>query len=228
MKRKDLVKHTKKLAMVLGVALALAISFAHEAFAMEQNAIFTNDNEIYTGSIKIENTETGGIYEFPMALQKEAGQMRTCSDDGLITESYEAIMEIDKEGNVKVVDTVPSMPRTEASSSDSNTYWKAYISITYSVNNTTANLTKVSGSWTQLRGNTTLSDRYVYYAINGGNVGNSGEQRPSSNSFSYNTGFSSISSARLYSIGANSRATVTTEAGLKLNLTTNVEKRFTS
>lgn len=228
MKRKERVKHTKKLAMVLGAALAFAMSFANEAFAMEQNADYTNDNGIYTGSINVENKDTGEISQFPMTQMEYKGQMRAYNDDDPVTECYEAIVEIDKEGNARVVDAVPPMPRTEASASDSNTYWKAYISITYSVNSTTANLTKVSGSWTQLRGNSTLSNRYVYYAINGGNVGHSGTQQPGGNTFSYNTGFSSISSARLYSIGANSRATVTTEAGLDLNLTTNVEKRFTS
>lgn len=228
MKRKNCVKHTKNLAMVLGAALALTILSAGEVSATEQNGIQTNDNGVYAGSISIENKETGENFEFPMAQLENKGQVRTYNNDDSVTESYEAIVEIDKEGNVKVVDAIPPMARTESSASDSNTYWKAYISITYSVNSTTANLTKVSGSWTQLRGNTTLSDRYVYYAINGGNVGHSGEQRPGSNTFSYNTGFSSISSSRLYSIGANSRAIVTTEAGLQLTLTTNVEKRYTS
>lgn len=228
MKRKNYVKNTKKLAVVLGATLALAISFGNEVFAMEQNGIQTNDDGIYAGSINVENEKTGEIFEFPMTLLEEKEKACTYSDDDSVTESYEAIVEIDKEGNAKVVDAVPPMTRSEASSSDSNTYWKAYISITYSVNNTTANLTKVSGYWTQLRGNTTLSDRYVYYAIDGGNVGHSGEHWPEGNTFTCPTNFSSISSARLYSIGANSRATVTTEAGLKLNLTTNVEKRFTS
>lgn len=228
MKRENCVKHTKNLAMVLGAALALTILSAGQVSAAEQNGIQTNDNGVYAGSINVENKETGENFEFPMTQLENKGQVRTYNDGDSVTESYEAIVEIDKEGNAKVVDAIPPMARTESSASDSNTYWKAYISITYSVNSTTANLTKVSGSWTQLRGNTTLSDRYVYYAINGGNVGHSGEQRPGSNTFSYNTGFSSISSSRLYSIGANSRAVVTTEAGLQLTLTTNVEKRYTS
>ena len=228
MRRKNYFKNTKKPAMVLGAALALTMFFASEAFAMGQDADFTDDESVYTGSINIENRETGEISEFSMAQLEYKGQMRAYNDDDSVTESYEAIVEIDKEGNARVVDELPPMTRSEASASDSNTYWKAYISITYSVNNTTANLTKVSGSWTQLRGNTTLSNRYVYYAIDGGNEGHSGQQWPTSNTFSYNTGFSSISSARLYSIGANSRATVTTEAGLNLNLTANVEKRYTS
>lgn len=228
MKRKKCVKTTKNLAMVLGAALTLSMFFAGEASATGRDADFTEDKSIYTGSINIENKETGESNEFPMAQLEYKGQVRAYNDDDSVTESYEAIVEIDKEGNARVVDELPPMTRSESSASDSNTYWKAYISITYSVNNTTANLTKVSGYWTQLRGNSTLSDRYVYYAINGGNVGHSGEQRPGGNSFSYNTGFSSISSARLYSIGANSRATVTTEAGLSMNLTANVEKRYTS
>ncbi len=227
MRKKYCFKHTKKTAMVLGAALALTMFFAGEAFAMGQDVDFTDDESVYTGSINVENRETGEVSEFSMAQLEYKGQMRAYNDDS-VTESYEAIVEIDKEGNARVVDELPPMTRSEASASDSNTYWKAYISITYSVNNTTANLTKVSGSWTQLRGNTTLSNRYVYYAIDGGNEGHSGQQWPTGNTFSYNTGFSSISSARLYSIGANSRATVTTEAGLNLNLTANVEKRYTS
>lgn len=228
MKRKNCAKHTKNLAMVLGAAMALTILSAGQVSAAEQNGIQTNDNGVYAGSINIENKETGENFEFPMAQLENKGQMRTYSDGDSVTESYEAIVEIDKEGNARVVDDLPPITRDGASSSDSNTYWKAEISITYYVNSTTANLTMVSGCWTQLRGNTTLSDRYVYYAINGGNVGHSGEHRPAGNKFTCETGFSSISSARLYSIGANSRAVVTTEAGLQLTLTTNVEKRYTS
>lgn len=228
MMRNGYGKSVRKAKFALGLMLVLILVSGNTVFAMEQYGAENRLAGTYEGSICIENEKTGEISEFPMTLLKTNGQIRTYSEDDSVTETYEAVLEIDKEGNVRCVDYVPPMTRTEASASDSNTYWKASISITYSVNSTTANLTKVSGSWTQLRGNTTLSDRYVYYAINGGNVGNSGEQRPSTNTFSYNTGFASISSSRLYSIGANSRATVTTEAGLSLTLTTNVEKRYTS
>lgn len=212
----------------MGIVSVLTLMCGNTAFAMEPQQTENQGDGIYVGTISVENGKTGEISEFPMTFLNANEQIQMYSDDDSVTETYKAIVEIDKEGNAKTVDYVPPVSRAEASASDSNTYWKASISITYSVNNTTANLTKVSGSWTQLRGNTTLSDRYVYYRIDGGNVGNSGEQRPNTNTFSYNTGFSSISSNRLYSIGANSRATVTTEAGLALQLTTNVEKRYTS
>lgn len=228
MSERSILKPVKQLIFILGIALMFIFVFENVAFAMESKRLEKDENIVDIGNIYVENEKTGEISKFPINFLKSEPQLQAYGDDDSITESYEAILEIDRDGNASVVDHVPPITRAEASSSDSNTYWKATISITYSVNAATANLTRVSGSWVQLRGNTTLSDRYVYYAINGGNVGNSGEQRPGSNTFSYNTGFNSISSGRLYSIGANSRATVTTEAGLQLRLETNVEKRYTS
>lgn len=221
-----LKKAVGKVIVLSVLSATLSGIFATPAFAKESGN--RTDAGAYTGSIRVCNAETGEVSEIPMNQKELKVVSSVKGEEGAVTETHEAIIEIDKNGNASYVESVPPMTRSDASSSDSNTYWKASITITYSVNSSTASLTKVSGYWTQLRGNTTLSNRRVYYAIDAGISGYSDTKYPTSNSFSYNTGFASLSSSRLYSIGANSSATVTTEAGLQLQLVTNVEKKYTS
>lgn len=215
-----------KVIFLFALAVILFGISRSTAFAKESGNIA--DAGAYIGNIRICNEETGEVCEIPMDQTKLVAQRSVDSEDGTVTETHEAIIEIDKDGSASYVESVPPMTRSDATAADSNTYWKASITITYTVNSSTASLTKVTGYWTQLRGNTTLSNRKVYYAIDAGLTGDSDTKYPTSNSFSYNTGFATFSSNRLYSIGANSSATITTEAGLQLQIVANVEKKYTS
>lgn len=106
------------------------------------------------------------------------------------SETYEGIFEIDKENNITLVDSVPPMPRSSQESSEENVYWKATVKIVYSISGDTVVLTKVEGSWYQCRGTTVIVYREVSYgqmALVKNN--DSGLKYPTSNSFSYNTGF---------------------------------------
>lgn len=226
MKRK--VWSAAKLLSLFLFVMILSVMFGNVTFAVGADEIETEDEATYVGSVSIRNEATGEIFEIPMTQMEQNVQLSAYHDDGTVTETYEAIIAISKDGTASYVDRVPPITRSESTGSDSNTYWKASITITYSVNASTASLTKVSGYWSQLRGNTTLSNRKVYYAINAGTSGYSDTKTPASNTFSYNTGFGTVSSSRLYAIGANSSATITTEAGLQLSITANVEKRYTS
>ncbi len=225
--KRSLGKAVKFMSLFL-FAMILSVMFRNQVFAMGADKIEPADNSVYAGSISVKNEATGEIIEIPMTKAEQSAQLCAYNDDGTITETHEAIVAISKDGKASYVDHVPPMTRSESTGADSNTYWKASVTITYSVNASTASLTKVSGYWSQLRGNTTLSGRKVYYAINAGTSGYSDTKYPTSNTFSYNTGFGSLSSARLYSIGANSSATITTEAGLNISITANVEKKYTS
>lgn len=228
MKKVHFGKAVKKVSIVLTLVFALTLLFDKVCFAMISEETEVSDQGKFAGSICAENEKSGKTIEIPMTLTEEAVPLYSDDTEEAVTETYEAIVAIAADGSVSCVENVPPMTRTDASASDSNTYWKASVTITYSVNSSTASLTRVTGSWTQLRGNTTLSGRSVYYAINAGTTGYSDTKKPTTNSFAYNTGFPTVSSSRLYSIGANTSATVTTEAGLQVKLTTNVEKRYTN
>lgn len=224
--KKRLKNVMQKAAFLSFLSIVLFAVCKSTVFAKESGS--AADAGAYIGNIQICNEESGEILEIPMDQTNVKVQSTSDGGDGTVTETHEAIIAIDKDGSASYVESVPPMTRSDATAADSNTYWKASITITYSVNSSTASLTKVTGYWTQLRGNTTLSNRRVYYAINAGISGASDTKYPTSNSFSYLTGFPSFSSSRLYSIGANSSATITTEAGLQLQITANVEKKYTS
>ena len=62
-------------------------------------------------------------------------------------------------GNIPLISTYSSSSQTEQ-----NVYWKGSVTITYTADGTYAQFKKVSGYWTQLRGNSKLKNRKVYYA----------------------------------------------------------------
>ena len=87
---------------------------------------------------------------------------------------------------------------------------------------------KRSGYWTQLRGNSKLKNRKVYYACTLGITHKSATKKPSSNSFSYNTGFPKKKYGTGSIMGCNSTADVySTTNGAKLGtLFVNCNKSF--
>jgi len=129
------------------------------------------------------------------------------------TDTYSAIICIDGDGDAEVVDSldIPSgySVMTTRGGTSQNVYWKATVEITYTVQNPKAQLTRVSGSWTQLRGTSTLSNRQVYYNQSPYG-GNPTTKYPTSNTFGYGTGFSL---AKVLDLGCRSTATITRTGG---------------
>lgn len=144
------------------------------------------------------------------------------------SESYEAIIKISSDGQVSLASPLevyqlynPISPYASTGASEANTFWKAYITMYYYVNSSEACLTSVTGSWVQLRGSATLSNREVFYGMSTPYV--SGTRYPTSNSFSYATGFSPIHPGRLNTMGCHSTVDVTL-SGLTIQLMANVFK----
>lgn len=109
------------------------------------------------------------------------------------------------------------------SATNANTYWKAYITITYSKTSSSVNFSKVDGYWTQLRGTTTLSNRYVFYGGNFNTKYVRGSAYPTENAFSYDTGFGDRTYNSASQFGAYSQADITTYAGYVINFETTVD-----
>lgn len=126
-------------------------------------------------------------------------------------------------GNIPLISTYSSSSQTEQ-----NVYWKGSVTITYTADGTYAQFKKVSGYWTQLRGNSKLKNRKVYYACTLGITHKSATKKPSSNSFSYNTGFPKKKYGTGSIMGCNSTADVySTTNGVKLGtLFVNCNKSF--
>lgn len=144
------------------------------------------------------------------------------------SESYEAIIKISSDGQVSLASPLevyrlynPISPYSSTGASEANTFWKAYITMYYYVNSSEACMTSVTGSWVQLRGSATLSNREVFYGMSTPYV--SATRYPTSNSFSYATGFSPIHPGRLNTMGCHSTVDVTL-SGLTTQLMANVFK----
>ena len=111
---------------------------------------------------------------------------------------------------------------------ENNVFWKATVKIVYTISGEYVQLIKVTGSWVQLRGATTLSNRRVYYgqsylASNSA----TGSKKPSKNSFSYSTGFKK--GRYIYNksvIGANTTATITLSGGSKRTIEARADKNL--
>lgn len=144
------------------------------------------------------------------------------------SETYEAIIKITLDGEVSLASPLevyqlynPISPCASTGASEANTFWKAYITMYYYVNSSEACLTQVTGSWVQLRGSATLSNREVFYGMSTPYVYDT--KYPTSNNFSYATGFSPIHPGRLNTMGCHSTVDVTL-SGLTTRLTANVFK----
>lgn len=112
--------------------------------------------------------------------------------------------------------------------SKQNVYWKASVKITYTVSDGYAQLTKVSGKWTQLNGNSSISKRYVTYLQNYlSSNNNSGSNNPQGNSFTYSTNFKKgkvISNKS--TLAATTTATITCSGGTKKTIEARVTKKL--
>lgn len=140
-----------------------------------------------SASTKYENETSAKAY-----IQVNAGQSsKTCflpmhkvaESDAEITlyaldgkteqsETYEVIIKITSDGEVSLASPLevyqlynPISPCTSTGASEANTFWKAYITMYYYVNSSEACLTQVTGSWVQLRGSATISNREVFYGM---------------------------------------------------------------
>lgn len=154
--------------------------------------------------------------------ERSIKQNNTLGKTTTYSESYSTVVCIDEEGHVEILDEldIPTQYSTRSSSgnSESNVYWKAYVNINYTVSGSFAKLISVNGSWVQLRGTSTLSGRKVFYNQTP-NGGRPVTKYPTSNSFSYATGFSL---GKVASMGCNSTVTVNHSSGLSTTLKANV------
>lgn len=195
--------------------------------ATSQNVLTVTAAENNTYAAVKVNLPTGNqIITIPMEAINNANRSTNLLD-GEVVESYSVLLAINEDASEVWAVEPKDFYRANSSASEENTYWKATISIVYDHGATNTSFSKVYGEWTQLRGTTTLKNRYVYYALGAGSF-QVGEKYPSSNSFSYNTGFSSVASNRVSRIGGRSEADVITQAGLSIHLEAEVVKAYTS
>lgn len=94
--------------------------------------------------------------------------------------------------------------RSTTTQTEQTIRWKGSVTITYTTDGTYATYSNASGFWTQLRGESYLKNRVVYYGCQLGVKHYDGTKKPSSNSFSYNTGFPRTKYGSGSTIGCNS------------------------
>lgn len=98
--------------------------------------------------------------------------------------------------------------------SEENTDWKATVTATYTISGDNVTFSKFSGTWTQLRGTTTLSGRTVCDGIDWGLGGyQSGSKYPAGDSFGYSTGWSAVPLHADTRLGGDSSVTITLPVG---------------
>ena len=116
------------------------------------------------------------------------------------------ILEIAPDGDTNIVNSIPFKSNTTIGGITQNIYWKGEVIITYSYDNSTGFgcLSKVQGKWIQLRGDTYLTNRSVFYAQSG-LTGSSGTHNYYENSFYHYTGFKS---QKILMVGATSSADI--------------------
>jgi len=193
----------KRFVAILTI-VAILTSLSGVAFATD------TDNEKVLGvvDLKLESvlvTTQGQKYDSLEEYSLSNANKRILSNEEITVEqTSSAIIEITKTGEVHVVDEVPITPFSSTSQSEENVYYKATCTVTYTVSNSYVTFTKASGSWTQLRGTTTVSDREVYYGVNS----YAATKYPTENSFSYTTDFPAVLNGSLTSIGCSSSISI--------------------
>lgn len=175
----------KKFISLCLVGISAFICLTYPASALQIDESLTNDKLKF--SAVSTNSHTKNVQNIDMTVADVKSEQ--ISED-LFTESCDCIFKVDANNAVSVVDSVPPLPRTTLSATDENTYWKASIKITYVKSGGTVKLTKVEGSWTKLRGTSSITYREVTYGqVRLVENAKSGTKYPTSNSFSYDTGF---------------------------------------
>lgn len=116
---------------------------------------------------------------------------------------------------------------TTDTSSSSNVFWKATVSITYKADDTYCTFIKAGASWTQLRGSTTLTDREVYWGGTLGITAKGQTYHPNKNDVSYDINWGPEKYGHGSIIGCNSSATYkATNGSLSGKITANVSHDF--
>ena len=172
------------------ISLCLVITTAFICFTYPISALETNES-LSNGMLNLSAISTNIYTKNVQNIDLSVADIKSeqVSED-LFTESCDCIFKVDSNNVVSIVDSVPPLPRATLSGTDESTYWKASIKITYVKSSDTVKLTKVEGSWTKLRGTSSITYREVTYgqvSLVTNNV--NGDKYPTSNSFSYNTGF---------------------------------------
>lgn len=161
--------------------------FSYPSLALSERDVHSNDNNFSLSAVYT-NESNKMIQKIDFSnVDRQIMQL----SNNIYSESCECIFRIDESSNISIVDAVPPVSRTTQENSDQTVYWKASLKITYTLRGDTVKLTKVEGSWYQLRGTSSITYREVTY----GQVylvtnSKSGDKFPTGNSFSYNTGFS--------------------------------------
>lgn len=202
-------------AITFTVCFVLALTSA--ASAQEVNVSSASSDQ---SSAQTQVVVNGNVIGQMNLVSRNTVSARSLISEQTVTENYAATVEITPDGEVSVLSG-----NSSETHSDENTYWRATATITYTVDSTLyGRLISVSGSWLQLHGVTTLSNRDVYYAQHTGTLIYN-DKYPTSNSFYYNTNFSS---AKLIWIGCTTSADITTQAGYTISLETSVSRDSTN
>lgn len=181
------------------------------ALSVTSTTIYPNAAETKTPKLKVQiqfvdknNHITTKNVDLKMSSAKKGS-----NKSGVVTESQAVYLEYNPKTNaVSLSSNKPVQSKSTTTQSEQNVWWKGTVSCTYKANGTYATYQNASGTWTQLRGNTTLKNRKVYYACTLGISYYSGTKYPTSNSFSYNTGFPKKKYGASSILGCNSTADI--------------------
>lgn len=149
------------------------------------------------------------------------------SNDSQSTDECDVYVKIPEngDGDIQIMDAKAYRASSSTdSNSEQNTYWKAKVSITYSADGTYCDFSKAAASWTQLRGNSSLSDREVYWGYTLGISSGGKTYYPTSNSVSYKTNLGRKKYGTTSLIGCNSSVLITLEHGSTITLEANIER----
>lgn len=212
----------KKLLSLLLVAIFAFVSsgsvFANQSQLPQVNSVATltaGPNNVQ-GNLTLENRKVAVVPSANVAS-------RCASTVYQVEETYSGIASIAPDGTAEILSSYPST----SSQSEQNVYWKATVSVTY-LHEGGGNeadyftLKSVSGSWEQLRGITSLTNRYVYYSISTGSGGKSSSQYPTSNTFSYIANYGPYKGAKETGIGCKSNVDILLQSGFTTSLEANV------
>lgn len=187
----------KKILSILSILLLLISS-------LTVNANDNTKDPYSTATITVENNETGEAITFPMEItEQETTTSRSANQAVEITKTFEATVNIDQETGIVV------QPRAGQTNTDVVNNWLASVSITYNDDGSKAQLTNVSGYWSRYASTPIdLTNRSVGYGYILITQSAHVDKYPTSNSFSYNTGFGKYAYGTSSFLGCDSTATV--------------------
>lgn len=163
------------------IVVVMTIFMAQE-MKVKANESFFN-NEVIDSKMAfavLTDCETGERYVYDISNKQRMS--RSNDRENIFTETEVGVV-IPKEDDKQPIMRANSVSQEE---SDGSLSWKVYIKTTYSKSGDKYLVTKTNGNWKRSDSSVKISDRRVTYGCGDTQVGN---KKPTSNTFSYATGF---------------------------------------